>query len=707
MIGPYRVVELLGAGGLGIVYKVERGGRYFALKLLLVHELDGRAKREIGILVHLEHPCVVRYVGSDFWPDMANGHPYIVMEFVPGDTLFSFVYGQNPSARKATRIILDTALTLGAVHAAGVFHRDVKPENIIIRGVSERPILIDFGIGSLASASMVTGSQLPPGTEEFRSPEQIRFQRAHEDDFDRYEFGPSDELWALGVTYYWLLTDALPFGERTDPGGVDGLRERILTQRPEAPHVVNPRVPLAASLLCMKMLSERPEDRFPLVAALCAALSESLSTAESDPAWDAPLGDPNDPQLTTTVEDPEQGGLSETRRAFLRARKQRPRRGRPLPKRERVFFLPAQVASPPPPAAAANPDEIPTVHAPGVAAPAGGHEPPVPSAPVPPARELKPVAAAPQPRRAAWRLGLAGAVLLVAVVVLSVGANLGGPGSTSRTSEARPELALPSTSPGSHATDAGVRGREVALAAKPLESVPGGDAAPVGAQLPASTANAMLRTSAQSLKNETTKPQPQSSGPRSPVKTAVAAVTACSLLDGGCTAPASLVRTEPPAISCPQGWRETHKRFKFYNKHDGPGTATVKGYKAEPGEAAGVKDGPATLFVGKVGGVGFGSVGDLPAGTLLLGQWQLGDNRLFGTFTEAQIPGEGTLPVCLVTGIEGRGIGVFQGASYLDERGKEFLCSPGPGVCLTPESTPGNAKTPTRVRLVEPTGQPK
>ena len=686
MIGPYRVVELLGAGGLGIVYKVERGGRYFALKLLLVHELDGRAKREIGILVHLEHLCVVRYVGSDFWPDMANGHPYIVMEFVPGDTLFAFVYGQNPSARKANRIILDTALTLGAVHTAGVFHRDVKPENIIIRGVSERPILIDFGIGSLASAPMVTGSQLPPGTEEFRSPEQIRFQRAHEDDFDRYEFGPSDELWALGVTYYWLLTDALPFGERTDPGGVDGLRERILTQRPEAPHVVNPRVPLAASLLCMKMLSERPEDRFPLVAALCAALRESLSTAENDASWDAPLGDLNDPQLTTTVEDPEQGGLSETRRAFLRARKQRPRRGRPLPKRERVFFLPAQVASPPPPAAAANPDEIPTVDAPGVAAPAGGHEPPIPSAPVPPARELESFAAAPQPRRAAWRLGLAGAVLLVAVVVLSVGANLGGPGSSSRTSEAGPELSLPSTSPAPGSTDAGVRGREVAFAAKPLESLPGGDAAPVGAQLPASTANAMLRTPAQTPKNETPKPQPKGSGFTLP-----AVVAACALLDGGCTAPASQVRTEPPAITCPQDWRETHKRFNVARVTP---TATVRGYKGEAGEAARVKDGPATLQVGV-----YGSVGDFPDGTLLLGAWKLGDGRLFGTFTEARVPGEGTLPVCLVAGLE-----IVTG--YMDEHGKLFDCPPGLGVCLTPGSTPGNAKTPTRVLLEVPVGQP-
>ncbi|ATB41258.1 hypothetical protein CYFUS_006723 [Cystobacter fuscus] len=696
MIGDYKVVGFLGAGGLGIVYKVERGGRFFALKLLLVSTLDGRGKREIGILIHLENPGVVRYVGSDFWPDPVIGHPYIVMEFVPGDTLFAFAYSQNPSARKATRIVLEVAVTLGEVHAAGVFHRDVKPENILIREGSERPILIDFGIGSLASAPTVTGSQLPPGTEEFRSPEQIRFKRAHPDGAGQYEYGTADEMWALGVSYYWLLTDVFPFGERTDPGGLDGLRERILSHRPEAPHVVNPRVPLAASLLCMRMLADRPEDRFPVVATLCAALNESLSNAENDATWDPPLGDPDDPQLTTTVEDPERQEASEQRRAFLRAVKRRPRRGRPLPKRDRVFFLPEQMAAPKVPAAAANPDEIPTVDAPGVAPAPAEHELPVKSAPVPPARELEPAAAAPQLRRAAWRLGLAGAVLLVAVVVLSVGANLGGPGSSSRTSEAGPELPLPSTSPGPHATDAGVRGHEVALSAKPLESHPGGDAAPTGAQPPASASNPMPRTTAQTTKNETPKTQPQSSGFRFPVRPAVAAVAACSLLDGGCTGAASQVRPEPPAITCPQGWRETHERFNVTGSGE---TATVKGYKGEPGELARVKDGPAALQVGKVGGVGFGYVGNLPAGTLLLGQWQLGDDRLFGTFNRAQIPGVGTLPVCLVAGLE-------IDTGYLDERGNEYLCGPGLGVCLTPGSKHGNAKTATRVLLLVPFGQP-
>ncbi|ATB34777.1 hypothetical protein CYFUS_000184 [Cystobacter fuscus] len=690
MIGDYKVVGFLGAGGLGIVYKVERGSLFFALKLLLVPSLDGRAKREIGILIHLENPCVVRYVGSDFWPDPA-GHPYIVMEYVPGATLWAFAYKQNPSARKATRIILDAALTLGEVHAAGVFHRDVKPDNILIRGESERPILIDFGIGSLASAPTVTGSQLPPGTEEFRSPEQIRFQRANPDGAGQYEYGPTDEMWALGVTYYWLLTDVLPFGERTDEGGLDGLRERILIQRPIAPHVVSPRVPLAASLLCMRMLAERPEERFPLVALLCAELRESLSNAQNDAAWDPPLVDPLDPQTTTTIGDPERQEPNDQRRMFLKLAKRRPRRGQPLPDGAPVLPpVPAQVGAPPAPAAEAEQDEPPKVDEPGVGAAPGEHEQPVEGAPVPPVRELEPAAAVPHPRRAAWRVGLAGTVLLVAVVALSVGANLGGPGSTGRTSEAGLELPLPSTSPAPGATDAGVSGREVAPAPKPLESLSGGDAAPVGAQLPASTANAMLRTPAQTPKDETPKPQTQGAGLRLPVKTAVAAVTACSLLDGGCTAPASQVLTEPPAITCPQHWQETHERFGI----GWSGYATVKGYKGEPGELARVKDGPATLQVG-----GQTLIGLLPDGTLFLGKWQLGDDRLFGTFTEAKVPGVGSLPVCLVVGLEAQ-------APYLDERGKEVLCPPGLGQCLTPGSKPGNAKTPSRIALVRPTGQP-
>jgi serine/threonine-protein kinase len=198
----------------------------------------------------------------------------------------------------------------------------------------------------------------------------------------------------------------------------------------------------------------------------------------------------------------------------------------------------------------------------------------------------------------------------------------------------------------------------------------------------------MLRTPAQTPKNETPKTQTQGAGFRLPVKPAAVAV--CALLDGGCTAPASQVRNEPPAITCPQDWRKTHERHGI----SWGGWATVKGYTGEPGEQARVKDGPATLQVGIVG-----SVGNLPDGTLLLGRWQLDDNRLFGTFTEAKIPGAGTLPVCLVAGLDEK-------TPFKDEHGKDIWCPPGLGTCLTPGSKPGNAKTPSRIPLARPTGQP-
>jgi serine/threonine-protein kinase len=198
----------------------------------------------------------------------------------------------------------------------------------------------------------------------------------------------------------------------------------------------------------------------------------------------------------------------------------------------------------------------------------------------------------------------------------------------------------------------------------------------------------MLRTSAQTPKNETPKTQTQGAGFRLPVKPAAVAV--CALLDGGCTAPASQVRSEPPAITCPDGWREIHKTFDLGSRDWG----TVKGYKGEPGELARVKDGPATLQVGI-----FRRAGSLPAGTMLLGTWQLGEARVFGTFTEAKIPGAGVVPVCLVLSLE-------SDTSYEDEQGKEYVCPPGLGTCLAPGSTPGNAKIGTRIPLYRPTGQP-
>ena len=224
------------------------------------------------------------------------------MDFVPGMTLEEFAEVENPSTRESARIMLETALTLGEVHIQGVFHRDLKPENIIIKGKNERPVLIDFGVGTYAGAPVITPFGLPPGTYEFRSPEAYLFNRSNPE-LVHYEFCATDELWALGVTFYWLLTNVLPFSDRNNWEG-GGLADRIIRQRPIAPHVLNPLVPRALSDICMKMLEKKPEDRYASAVELCAVLGGAMADAEEDASWDLPLFDPDAPDTKTTEEEP-------------------------------------------------------------------------------------------------------------------------------------------------------------------------------------------------------------------------------------------------------------------------------------------------------------------------------------------------------------------------------------------------------------------
>ncbi|HEX8825457.1 MAG TPA: serine/threonine-protein kinase, partial [Archangium sp.] len=292
-VGDYRIVEKLGAGGFGTVFKAERAGLFFAVKFLWSNELGARERREISILLRLDNPYVVRFRACDRWLDPERGPPYIVMDYVEGRTLRECAEVDNPSARESARITLGAALTLGEVHLEGVFHRDLKPENILIQGRNERPVLIDFGVGSYVGAPLVTRNGALPGTHEFRSPEACLFNRANTE-LAHYEFSATDELWALGVTFYWLLTNVLPFGDRHDRKA-GGLTERIIHQRPLAPHELNPRVPRALSDISMKMLEKRTEDRYASVAELCAALDGALADAEADASWDLPLFEPDEP----------------------------------------------------------------------------------------------------------------------------------------------------------------------------------------------------------------------------------------------------------------------------------------------------------------------------------------------------------------------------------------------------------------------------
>jgi serine/threonine-protein kinase len=176
-VGDYRVEEKLGDGGFGLVYRVERAGRDFALKVIRARELERWGQREINILRHVVHDNVVRFRACDRWPDPDDGYLCFVMDLVVGRTLEQWALDENPTARQVVRVLLEVALALAEILKQGVLHRDLKRENILIRDADGRPVLVDFGIGWLAGEPTMTGERTPPGTDEYRTPEYVRFER--------------------------------------------------------------------------------------------------------------------------------------------------------------------------------------------------------------------------------------------------------------------------------------------------------------------------------------------------------------------------------------------------------------------------------------------------------------------------------------------------------------------------------------------------
>ncbi|QAT85474.1 putative serine/threonine protein kinase [Corallococcus coralloides] len=316
----YVVERQLGQGGFGTVYLARNAGQPFALKLLHLPRVGERGEREVSILLKLHHPNVVGLQGYGLWPPEAPQFAVIAMEYVDGRQLDVWADEENPTARQVARVVLDVARALGASHAVGVLHRDVKEANVMVRASDGVAKLVDFGIGDYEGARGLTVDILPPGTPEYRSPEAWRFFRQHVHvPGARYEAGPSDDLWALGLVLYTLLTARTPFDGTDDPSFI----EAVMTREPVPPHEENARVPRALSDVCMRLLEKTPETR--TVSALACVTELERALAGADATWDVPLCDAYGEATATT-----EGGRDSEER-WLRAPMYRPRRGKRAP----------------------------------------------------------------------------------------------------------------------------------------------------------------------------------------------------------------------------------------------------------------------------------------------------------------------------------------------------------------------------------------
>ncbi len=279
-VAGFVVEGLLASGSFGTVYRARRDGRPFAIKLI---PMDERGHREVDALRRVRHPNVVGFHGYGLWPEDEPRFLVLALELVEGRSLDVWVQEENPSALELVQqVLLPFVGTLAEVHAAGVVHRDIKEANILMREADGQPVLVDFGAADYEGAPRLT-SLLPPGTPEYRSPEALRFARECTLP-GPYPATPGDDLWALGVTTYFLLTRMLPFGDRENLG----MNRAILEEAPPAPHKRNPRVPPALGELCLRMLEKAPGSRYADAEALQAALEEMVS-AGADDTWRVPL----------------------------------------------------------------------------------------------------------------------------------------------------------------------------------------------------------------------------------------------------------------------------------------------------------------------------------------------------------------------------------------------------------------------------------
>jgi serine/threonine-protein kinase len=295
------------------------------------------AWRELEVRLRLRRVGELAVESHGPWPHEAPRYLYLVTPYVRGRPVSDWARWKNPTAREVVRLLREVARQLAAVHAAGVVHRDVKSANVLVRHGDGGPVLVDFGVSTYVGAPEITVGL--PGTRHYRSPEALRFRR--ECAGEHSPARASDDLWALGVVLYWLLTGAYPFDTEVRDEGVR-----------------NPRVPRALSELCLRMLEKRPEARYPDAKALGAALEAVL--AEADALWDVALCEVWGPDAATTPQE-DRLGLADwrdkTSRLFAYARRH-PRRGRPVPLEE-ASTLPRPPEEAPPGGSLAPADESP------------------------------------------------------------------------------------------------------------------------------------------------------------------------------------------------------------------------------------------------------------------------------------------------------------------------------------------------------------
>ncbi len=266
-IGSFRLLNELGQGGMGIVYRAwdEPLQRLVALKVLRP-ELAGEADRkslireaQLAACFHNDHAVMIHAVVN---PE--GGLPYLVMEYVQGLTLAELIGSKERLApRRVATLVAQVALALEAAHAAGLIHRDVKPSNILIEEKTDRPKITDFGLArSQTVASGLTREGVVAGTPTYMSPEQARGES---------QLDARTDVYSLGATLYEALTGEIPFR-----GAPHLVLRQVIEEDPRPPRQYSDQVPRDLETICLKAMAREPARRYQTAGAMAGDLQRWL-----------------------------------------------------------------------------------------------------------------------------------------------------------------------------------------------------------------------------------------------------------------------------------------------------------------------------------------------------------------------------------------------------------------------------------------------
>ena len=267
-IGRYKVLELLGQGGMAVVYKVWDTGldRFAAMKIIrkeafprdVYEKLNRRFENEARTMARLNHPSIIKI----YEYGIMNQVPYLVMEYLENGTLKEKLGAPLPE-KEAAETAARISDALNYAHDHGVLHRDVKPSNILLRADGS-PVLSDFGIAKIIEPDGVTGETLTEtgtdlGTPDYRAPEQSIGGNID---------GRADQF-SLGVVFYEMLTGRKPFAGESP---VDMLANQLRGEF-EDPKTYNPKISNDAVKVLRKSLAAQPDNRFPSMSEFTQALT--------------------------------------------------------------------------------------------------------------------------------------------------------------------------------------------------------------------------------------------------------------------------------------------------------------------------------------------------------------------------------------------------------------------------------------------------